>query len=87
MHSYEHFWLDPKFWVAISFVAFLVLFGRKAWAQAARMLDARGERVRAELDEAERLRREAESMLKQAEADRAAALREAEQLLARARAS
>ena len=50
------------------------------------MLDARAERVRAELAEAARLRDEAEAMLKQAEADRAAALREAEEMLARARA-
>jgi F-type H+-transporting ATPase subunit b len=29
MHGYAHFWLDPKFWVAVSFVLFFVLFGRK----------------------------------------------------------
>jgi hypothetical protein len=32
MHSYEHFWLDPKFWVAVSFVLFFVLVGKRAWA-------------------------------------------------------
>ena len=26
-HHYEHFWLDPKFWVAVSFVLFLLRSG------------------------------------------------------------
>jgi len=86
MHHYEHFWLDPKFWVAVSFVIFLVLVGRRAWTQVTGMLDARADRVRAELAEASRLRQDAEAMLKQAEADRAAALSEATAMLDRARA-
>ena len=86
MHHYEHFWLNPQFWVAASFILFFLLVGRKAWAQFTTMLDARGERVRADLAEAARLRKEAEAMLRQAEADRAAALQEAEALLTRARA-
>ncbi len=85
-HEYAHFWLDPKFWVAVSFIAFLVFFGRKAWAALTAVLDARAARIRAELDEAQRLRAEAEAMRKQAEAERAAAMKEAEELLARARA-
>jgi F-type H+-transporting ATPase subunit b len=85
-HTYEHFWLDPKFWVAVSFVIFVVLAARKGWAVITSILDRRAERVRAELDEAARLRTEAEAMLRQAEADRAAAQREAAELLTRARA-
>jgi F-type H+-transporting ATPase subunit b len=85
-HHYEHFWLDPKFWVAVSFVLFLVLVGRMAWARITGMLDGRAERVRMELAEASRLRTEAEALLKQAEADRAAALVEARELLERAQA-
>ena len=27
-HHYEHFWLDPKFWVGVAFVLFVVLTGR-----------------------------------------------------------
>ncbi len=85
-HHYEHFWLDPKFWVAVSFVLFVLLAGRTAWARISTMLDQRGARIRADLDEAARLRSEAEAMRKQAEADREAAAREAEELIARARA-
>ena len=76
-HHYEHFYLDPKFWVAVSFVVFLLLVGRRLWTALTDAMDARAARVRAELAEASRLRSEAEAMLKQAEADRAAALREA----------
>jgi F-type H+-transporting ATPase subunit b len=84
-HHYAHFWLDPKFWVAMSFVIFFALVGRMAWARVTAMLDERAARIRAELDEAQRLRAEAEAMLRQAEADAQAALKEAEAMLARAR--
>lgn len=86
MHHYEHFWLDPKFWVAVSFVIFLLLVGKMAWAQLAGRLDARADRIRTELEDAARLRTEAEALLRQAEADRAAALAEAAALLERAKA-
>jgi F-type H+-transporting ATPase subunit b len=84
-HHYEHFWLDPKFWVAVSFVVFVLLVGKTAWARVTAMLDERGARIRAELDEAQRLRAEAEAMLRQADAERKAAQQEAEAMLARAR--
>jgi F-type H+-transporting ATPase subunit b len=76
---------DPKFWVAASFVVFFLLFGKMAWARVSAMLDARGERIRDELEEASRLRAEAEAMLAKAEAERAAALAEATQMLERAK--
>jgi F-type H+-transporting ATPase subunit b len=85
-HHYAYFWQDPKFWVAVSFVIFLLLVGRLAWARITGMLDGRAERVRMELAEASRLRSEAEALLKQAEADRTAALVEARELLERAQA-
>ena len=85
-HHYAHFWLDPKFWVAVSFVLFVLLFARTAWKQLTARLDGRGERIRTELAEAAQLRAEAEAMRQQAIADRAAALAEAEDLIARARA-
>ena len=85
-HAYAHFWLDPKFWVAVSFLLFVALLARKGWAVITAALDGRAARVRAELDEAARLRGEAEAMLRQAEADREAARTEAAELLERARA-
>ncbi|MBR0679637.1 F0F1 ATP synthase subunit B [Roseomonas eburnea] len=85
MHHYEHFWLDPKFWVAVSFVLFFALLGKKLWGVLTGALDGRAERIRRQLAEAADLRAQAEQMLKAAEAERAAAAKEAEDLLARAR--
>ena len=84
-HHYEHFWLDPKFWVGVAFILFVVLTGRLMWQRLAGMLDARAKAVRMELEEAGRLRAEAEALRQQAEADRAAAAAEAEQMIARAK--
>ena len=68
--SYANFWQDPKFWVAVSFVLFVALVGKLAWAKITEALDGRAARIRAELEEAARLRAEAETMLRQAVADR-----------------
>jgi F-type H+-transporting ATPase subunit b len=84
MHE-ESLFQDPRTWVAIAFVIFFVLFGRKIWAALTKILDARAAAVRTELEEAARLRREAEAMLKDAEARRAAALKDAEALIEGAR--
>jgi F-type H+-transporting ATPase subunit b len=53
MHHYEHFWLNPTFWVAVSFVIFVALAAKTVWAKATNALDARGAKIRADLDEAE----------------------------------
>lgn len=86
MGSQYAIWQDPKFWVAVSFVLFVVLVGKVAWVKITEALDERARRVRAELDEAARLRVEAEAMLRQATAERESAAAEAEAMLARARA-
>ncbi|HUB13702.1 MAG TPA: F0F1 ATP synthase subunit B [Acetobacteraceae bacterium] len=80
-------WLtEGRTWVAAAFIIFFVLFGRKLWAALAGMLDDRAAKVRAELDEAARLRREAEAMLNDAEQRRADALAEAKALIEGAQA-
>jgi F-type H+-transporting ATPase subunit b len=85
MHE-ESFFAEPRVWVALAFIVFFVLFGRKLWGTIAAMLDDRATKIRAELDEAARLRREAEAMLKDAQARRADAVTEAKQLLEGAKA-
>src|ERR1700690_481139 len=67
------FFAEPVHWVVLSFVLFFVIFGKKLWGALAGMLDARAASVRAEMDEAARLKSEAEAMLKHAEATRAKA--------------
>jgi F-type H+-transporting ATPase subunit b len=85
MHE-ESFFADPRSWVAVAFVIFFVLFGSRLWKALAGMLDKRGATIRAELDEASRLRREAEAMLADATRQRTAAIAEARALLEGARA-
>jgi F-type H+-transporting ATPase subunit b len=80
MHE-TSFFAEPRNWVALAFIVFFALFGRKLWGTIAALLDDRAVKIRAELDEAARLRREAEAMLKDAQARRDAAVAEAKQLL------
>lgn len=86
MNEEAGFFAEPRNWVLIAFILFFVIFGKKLWAPLAKMLDDRGARVRTELDEAARLRTEAEAMLRDAEARRAEALREAQALIEGAKA-
>ena len=87
MHQEASFFADPKNWVMIAFFLFFILFGGKLWRALAGILDARTNSVRAELEEASRLRREAEAMLADAEKQRASALTEAKALIESARSS
>ena len=75
--------VNPEFWILVAFVVFFVLFGRRMWAVIAGALDGRASVIRAELDEAARLRAEAEKMLHDAQAAREAALAEARDVRAR----
>ena len=84
MHA-ETFFTDSRSWVAIAFVIFFVLLGRKIWTMLTSMLDNRADAIRAELAEAQRLREEAEAMLADANARREAALAEAQALLSGAK--
>jgi F-type H+-transporting ATPase subunit b len=81
MNHEESFFADPRSWVAIAFVIFFVLFGKKLWVALAGILDKRAETIRAELAEAQRLRKEAEAMLAEAASARATALTRAQELL------
>ena len=72
---------NPRFWVAVAFVIFFVIFGRKLWAAVSGLLDARAELIRTELAAARLLRQEAEAMLRDAAARRADALADAKSLL------
>jgi F-type H+-transporting ATPase subunit b len=85
MQHEASFFSEPSSWVFIAFVLFFVLFGRKLWSALAGILDARTATVKAELEEAARLRREAEAMLRDAEKQRTDALAEAKLLIDGAR--
>ena len=76
---------DPETWIAVAFVLFLVLAAKPIFRAIVKGLDARAERIRNDLAEAERLRREAEALLADYMAKQRAATEEAAGILARAR--
>jgi F-type H+-transporting ATPase subunit b len=78
-------WVHGAFWVLVAIVIFVVLFGRKIVVPVSAMLDQRAETVRQSLDEAARLRAEAQAMLEDAKKKREQALAEAKDILARAK--
>ena len=81
MHQEPGFFAEPSHWVVLAFILFFVLFGKKLWAALTGMLDHRAASVRAELDEAARLKSEAEAMLREAEATRAKAQSDARAMI------
>jgi F-type H+-transporting ATPase subunit b len=81
----EPFFESPETWVAVAFVLFVVLAGRAIWRALAKMLDARAARIKAELDEAQRLREEAEALLAEYQRKQRDAKGEAEAIIAQAR--
>ncbi len=85
MQHETSFFAEPRNWVLIAFVLFFVLFGRRLWQALAGILDARATTVKAELEQAARLRREAEAMLRDAEKQRVDASAEAKFLIERAK--
>src|SRR6201995_6203932 len=78
---------EPETWVAIAFV---ILMGAFAWLGVHRTmltaLDHRSERIKAELDDARRLKDEAARVLAEYKAKRATAEREADEIVTSAKA-
>jgi len=78
---------EPEFWVA---AAFVILMGVFAWFGVHRTvlkaLDHRAERIKAELDDARRLKDEAAKVLADYKARHASAEREAQEIVTNARA-
>ena len=75
----------PEFWVAVAFVIFMALVWKKASAAIGSMLDARAEKIRAEIEEAQRLREDAQATLASYQKRQADALKESESIVAHAR--
>ncbi len=78
---------EPETWVAIAFVILLVVFGYLGVHRNLQTaLDHRAERIKAELDDARRLKDEANKLLGEYKARRASADREAQDIISRAKA-
>ena len=77
---------DPEFWVLVSFVIVLAGLFRKAGPLITKALDDRATKIKGELEEAQKLRDEAQRMLAEYQRKQRDALKEAEEIVARARA-
>ena len=60
-----HLFADPEFWVLVAAVLFVAAVWKPAKKSLIGALDERASRIRAELDEATKLREEAEQLLAQ----------------------
>ena len=77
---------DATFWVGAAFVVFIgVLFYFKVPGMLTKALDERAERIRAELEEARRLREEAQALLASYERKQHEAAEEAKRIVQHAR--
>ena len=79
------FLADPEVWVAVAFVIFIVVAAKPIFRFIAKALDDRAARIKGQLDEARALREEAERMLAEYQRKQREALKEAEDIVARAR--
>src|SRR5262249_11928776 len=82
-----HFRLNAEFWVAVAFVIFLAILAKMGvHRMLLSALDDRGVRIKAELDEARRVRDEAQALLAEYQRKRKEADSEAEAIVAAAKA-
>jgi F-type H+-transporting ATPase subunit b len=72
---------DPTFWVAVAFLIFVALIVWKARGAITGGLDARGAKIQTEIDEAKRLREEAQQLLADYKRKQRDAIAEAEAML------
>jgi F-type H+-transporting ATPase subunit b len=78
---------EPEFWVAVAFVILMGVFAYLGLHRTLlKTLDHRSDRIKAELDDARRLKEEAAKLLAEYKARGASAEREAQDIIASARA-
>ena len=78
---------EPETWVAVAFVILMVLFAYLGIHRTVlTALDKRADRIKAELDDARRLKEEAAALLAEYKSKRTSAEREAEEIIANAKA-
>lgn len=76
---------DPTFWVAVAFVVFVVLVFKPIKGAMVGGLDAKIAEIRQEVEEAEKLREEAQSLLANYQRQQRQAIQDAEAIVARAK--
>lgn len=81
----EIWYHSPEVWVTVAFVMFIGVALQWVIPPIVKGLDARGQKIRDQLEQASRLRAEAEALLATYQTQQAATLKEAEEILAAAR--
>lgn len=84
-HASEGFFQDTYTYTGLALLLLIVIVARPAWRAISGMLDARADRIRNELDEAQKLREEAQSALATFQRKQRDALAEAEGIISHAR--
>ncbi|MBL6946339.1 MAG: F0F1 ATP synthase subunit B [Rhodospirillales bacterium] len=79
------FWATPEFWVLVAFVLLVALVGQKIVRVISAGLDSRADNIRARIEEAEKLRDEAQELLASYQRKQHDATKEAEEIVERAR--
>lgn len=77
---------QPEFWLAIAFAIFVILMAKPLGGKIAAALDTRSKAIAREIEEAAKLRDEAQALLASYQRKSRDALKEAEQILANAEA-
>ena len=78
---------NPELWVVIGFLIFLGYVGPKVWKMIVTGLDQRSIRIKGQLDEAQKLRDEAQALLNEYQRRQKEAAKEAEDILSAAKES
>jgi F-type H+-transporting ATPase subunit b len=79
------FFHDPEFWIAVAFLLFVALVSRPIARAVNKILDERAAKIRHDLEEARRLRSEAEALLAEYKKKQQEASREAGEIMTHAR--
>jgi F-type H+-transporting ATPase subunit b len=77
---------DPTFWTAVAFVIFIIALFKPVKKALLAGLDSRIEQIRSEVEEAKRLREEAQTLLASYQRKQREAAQEAEEIVKQARA-
>jgi F-type H+-transporting ATPase subunit b len=77
---------NPHSWVTVGLIIFVIFAGPKVWRGLASFLDQRSMKIKADLDEAQKLRDEAQALLAEYQRKQRDALSEAEGIVSSAKA-
>lgn len=76
---------NPHTWIYVGLLIFVVVVGPKLWKALSAMLDQRALKIKADLDEAQKLKDEAQALLAEYQRKQRDAMREADDIIANAK--